>query len=1241
MSKTKIAIYLLLLMHIASASTPPPRQQFLQYEGSVWWGAEFGLNRYKVENELWANVRPESVTDMCFDENILWLGTDRGLFWADLRYLDWKEYTKESGLPADSVVRVVADVDYIYAAGPHGLARFDKLVEQWEPIGDFSDKQLYDLYSDQTHLWVATDSGVYYFDKQFEKWQNYNAANGVISNTVYRTFLFSDYLWAVTDMGFSRYNSKMKTWNSYPLNDGILGSSIDMLFVDASYIWIICPERVVRFSAKNQTWENFSKNMPIEGLQVNDLYTSGTTSWFATSDGIFRFEEDTRRWTTYTAVDGLSDDVQERIFTNGQTTICRKGSVFSNYRQSEDVWRIHEVAAASGAEGQKKWKFHSDETGLGVDAPGGQSVNILGRAYMKVKNKAEFPDPVTKSIKDYVTNTELDTPVIKYDTTTSGAVVADTVDFLPRFNDFLYWWPKAQLNLNADFKNNRTLRGSFDNTDPLGELRYGMEYRGFGDDHLRRLGWKTDQENDFFYSTLIDPTYLEGAGVRTEFGGRVGEKKRRRVNTGVWAGWRKTEYMRKLIPFQEDNFYELNVNNIITESVEIKVDGKVIDPMEYSIERTMGLLTFRNEGLINPDSRIEISFEYQPDIEKSPAGRLLTDSTFSDSIDDMVTMGAAENVVVISDAVSVGVTGAYRGFEEPDRAGTAPADNRLVEGSANGRIELKSDDGKVRFLAIPEVSTSYNDSILVTKQGTGTRLGIHSTIHNLKLKGLAQYHTPDYVTLSDISSVYGRLNSQLEGEAVYEVTQFMPITLGAGLIDSKSGGENRLYFQYLLSPSNRPSIKLFGMHQGMSNTTKSGQFDSLKTERWNARLETEMDIVKDGSDLRFWLNGSYDLNFLTDSLLYDSLEASGAQVLPDTLSRGFSKSINHNMFAWMRFSPHKKVQFESKNVFRVFQGLDTVSRAWVKRGNRLRPQLKLYSQEFIPGITLYGKYEMDLANSVLTEEITGRMLQNRFNSNVLAVPGVWWGVLNPLQMNLAYNFSTLDSLNISTLSSINELFSKTRGHAFTINPILQFTQDIRFSSRSEISRTRSFDELTGKGLKIYNEAKLWFRERRTKLFIDYDVKREREYLSDSIIGIDTTLTEFSHEFRYNWIERWTPNFRTELPIGLSWEKLDTTSVAETISSGFVNGISPAIKFDFRFQRTWIREFRTQYTIGFSLYEGKFLRYDTYKKSWDNKLDVSVKAGKNFFIRLLLNISYLFDENLMKYDMAELKATALF
>jgi hypothetical protein len=1212
------------------AASPPPRQLFFQSNNMVWWGTEFGLNRFQTENELWGNIRSESVNDLCLDDQELWVGTDRGAFYADLRYLDWKTYTAKQGMPSDTVVRLVADLDYVYAAGPHGLARFNKLVMQWEAMGNFAGRRIYDLYSNQAQLWVATDQGVFYFDKKFEKWESYTAATGLISNTVFRIFYFSDYIWVETDKGFSRYAINMKSWNSYPLGNGIVGTAVNYMLVDASYIWVVSPEGVARFNGKNQSWENFSRNMPIEKKTVYSVSTSGTTEWFTTSDGVYSFAEDQRRWKTYTSVDGLSDDVQDEVYTSGQTTLCRKGTSFSYLKTDQDLWYASQIKV-TGAGGQKPvWKAHMDETGLGVAAPAGQSLSLQGTAEYKVENKATFPQPLTTSIGNYLTNKDLDS--IGYDTIAGVVTPKDTIS---RYKDFLYGWAKARLNLNADLNNGRTFRATYDNTDPLGDRRYSAEYRGFGDDNLRRLGWRTDQKTDYFFSSLVNPSYLEGAGVRTEFGDRVGDKKLRRVNTGVWAGFGKTTYFRKLIPFREDNFYELGVENIVTESVEILVDGQVVDPSDYSIERTMGLLTFKNEGLANPDSRIEVSCQYQPTI-----------GVFTNQ------MASAENVVELNDKVALGVNGAYRGFKEPGRTGLDSVFNRDFAGSVNSKIELKSADNKLYLRAVPEVSGSYNDSILVTKQGTAAKLNLYSVAHKFKLKASGIYQTPDYVTLADQNSVYGRINHQGQGELVWDLwQQYMPVTAGASVTDASCGSEVREYAQYLLSPPGVPSLRLFGMHQDMKNYTQSardslpnGDRDSLKSDRWNAIVETEWGHSFKVMD-RIWLNASYSVNLLTDSM--DTSVVAGAAPGTYTLQPQFDQRLDHNIFAWIRFSPLKKLQLETKSVFRIFQGRDSLNGAMDYRGNTLRPEFKLFSQELIPGITVYGDYRLQTSETVIDAHNSITTNGNMVNASLLLVPGVYLNFLNPFQLNLGYGFSNGDSLYVTDGVPI-DTFTNTSNQTYSIKPILDFSQDLHFDSRLEKTNATNRSLATDDGIKWYNEARLAFRERKTRFDIDFNMFFDNLDMPDYGAGLDTfTLKNYQDEFRIKWTERWVPNLRTEATADLTWQNLDSTfykvatNITRDTTTGYLNSIAPGILFDWRIQGKVIREWRTQYYIGAMLSNGRDFSFGTYNKAWQNKLDIQVKAGTNFFLRLLLEVDYLFDQKVLNYNMAALKATALF
>jgi hypothetical protein len=622
-------------------------------------------------------------------------------------------------------------------------------------------------------------------------------------------------------------------------------------------------------------------------------------------------------------------------------------------------------------------------------------------------------------------------------------------------------------------------------------------------------------------------------------------------------------------------------------------------------------------------------------------------------------MASAENVVALNDKVSLGVNGLYRGIREPNPSGNGMDTNRAFVGSVSGKVEAKSRDGAMYVRAIPEISGSYDDSILVDKQGGAAKLGVYSALGRLKLNASGMYQERDYVTPSDQQSVYGRINRQYSGEAVYDLwRQYMPLTVGGAFTDASRGGENREYAQYLLSPPGLPSIRVFGMHEGMNNRTNQprarlvGQDtvpdDSLRTERLNGVVETEWGKSFRHFD-RMWVNASYTVNMLTDTL--DTAVVPGASAGKDSLAPKFDQKLNQNIFAWVRLSPLKKLQLEIKYVHRIFMDRDSTSSPFVYRGDRIRPEFKLFSQELVPGITLYADYLLQTTDNIISADSEAISLSNNLNSSILIIPGMYWRPLNPFQLSLGYNLLTGDSLDYSGLSGIGttmtDTIASTSSQTISFKPMLDFSENLHFDSRTEISESRNFSLLTENSVKVYNSARLAFRERKTRFDIDFNVFNDNQYLRDTSLTDTSLVKSRALELRGKWTQRWRPNVRTELDFVASNQNQDFSSFdalsnpTRDSSTGYRNTFTPGILIDLRWLGKTIRELRVQYYIGALLSNGKSLDWSAYDKAQQNKLDIQVKAGANFFLRLLLNVDYYFDQKVLKYDMAELKATALF
>jgi hypothetical protein len=387
------------------------------------------------------------------------------------------------------------------------------------------------------------------------------------------------------------------------------------------------------------------------------------------------------------------------------------------------------------------------------------------------------------------------------------------------------------------------------------------------------------------------------------------------------------------------------------------------------------------------------------------------------------------------------------------------------------------------------------------------------------------------------------------------------------------------------------------------------------------------------------------------NLLADTVDTVVGSPNAYSLSTQFDQRLNHNIFAWIRFSPVKKLQLETKGVLRIYQGRPDLDSAFSYRGYLLRPEFKLFSQELIPGVTLYGDYLMQPSDSIIIIAPDNKIstFSNTVNSSVLLIPGVWVKPLNFFQLNLGYAFANKDSSLVQGTSA--KTLGQSMNQTYTIKPIFDFTQDLHFDSRLE--KTNSTDSTniaftTDDGLKWYNVVRLAFRERKTRFDADVNMLFDRATRFDTSTKLDTVAVKSAlDEFRIKWTERWMPTLRTESSVDLIWQNIDTTFfttqgvATRDTATGYLNTITPGILFDWRILGKVIREWRTQYYIGAQLSNGRNYSYGTYSKAWQNKLDIQVKAGANFFLRMLLEVDYLFDQKVLNYNLAELKATALF
>ena len=112
------------------------------------------------------------------DDNILWIGTEQGLFWVNTRSKQWNHYKKDTHPQFPNAQKV-----------------------------NLSDDIIYNLFLDDNEtLWIGTLNGLTRFDTQENTWKTYYKDDGLASNTIAYILPGKDNsLWVSTYNGLSHF----------------------------------------------------------------------------------------------------------------------------------------------------------------------------------------------------------------------------------------------------------------------------------------------------------------------------------------------------------------------------------------------------------------------------------------------------------------------------------------------------------------------------------------------------------------------------------------------------------------------------------------------------------------------------------------------------------------------------------------------------------------------------------------------------------------------------------------------------------------------------------------------------------------------------------------------------------------------------------------------------------------------------------------------------------------------------
>ena len=190
-------------------------------ENTLWVGTEDGLDQVtniheKIDSISIAHItsRPDefSVYDILIDDNIIYAGTEWGLFFFNRATSDKGFYHGVEG-PQNTVIPAVAKFgDSLLVATLNTLEVYDLKNKVWRGSSirkNFNGTFINDLAATENAIWVGTDDGLYKYKVKEKYWRLFTVDDGLLDPVVQKIVPDNDYLYLGSPSGITIFY-----WNS-------------------------------------------------------------------------------------------------------------------------------------------------------------------------------------------------------------------------------------------------------------------------------------------------------------------------------------------------------------------------------------------------------------------------------------------------------------------------------------------------------------------------------------------------------------------------------------------------------------------------------------------------------------------------------------------------------------------------------------------------------------------------------------------------------------------------------------------------------------------------------------------------------------------------------------------------------------------------------------------------------------------------------------------------------------------
>jgi len=227
---------------------------------TVWIGTHDGLTRYDRKKGIWRtytivnNLVNNWVNDIVVDEDAIWVATDGGVSYVVKKTVGTDSLTIRHVLYPKLRNIAVYDLDIqgnlLWMGTEFGVFVYDKKKKEgsfYTSVADPVEKATYAITCYKNEVWYATDYGIAGFNSKTGKRFDPPARYYLKNVRVYRLTADEKTVWAATDNGALKYDRENKRWVRFSVQDGLPSDEVLSLYLDGDYIWFGTPLGLTQF----------------------------------------------------------------------------------------------------------------------------------------------------------------------------------------------------------------------------------------------------------------------------------------------------------------------------------------------------------------------------------------------------------------------------------------------------------------------------------------------------------------------------------------------------------------------------------------------------------------------------------------------------------------------------------------------------------------------------------------------------------------------------------------------------------------------------------------------------------------------------------------------------------------------------------------------------------------------------------------------------------------------------------